>query len=371
MEPEVLFSRHEHSALKVASDLSWRYSMTGTYAFLEDMRNVARMGLWEACTRFDPHKQSLNNHKIRKTLDNSFWSVVLSGEVPFQTPEKADPYATFWKWASMRVYGSVMDYLRKEGLITRLQGKAKGTKTMLYKNRFLSGDSVPEGKNNFEGSDEQISFLDLFPSKDNIDQRQDATDRKELLRDIIRSAHLTDTEMRVVLMYHCSEDSVSMRVVSEELGISKTAVAPILKSALEKIRRSPVLLSYREGKELTRYLLWWLFCIKRGDEQVSPVTAIISVPTAGSPVQWLTDTSRGAAAIAVAPHPSNSGTNVYIGTAGMVTSTFTNLIANGILPSTTSWSLQAPTGTSAILPSDYWFDVETNGDKLLVTYWPI
>jgi len=369
IEPQVLFESNQTFAIKVADDLAWRYSLTGTLPFKEDMRSQALLGLWEACTRFNPDKQALHKNNVRKQLEDSFWTVVLADAIPEESEEKADPYATFWQWAYMRVYGSIMDYLRKEGLITRIQGPDKDKKTMLYKNRFLSGDLVPMGMS-LEGVDDQVTFLDLFPSKDTTDSNAHELDRKQLLKDIINSSALTEFEKKAVFSYYCSEQKVSMREVAEEANVSNTVVSSALRKALEKIKRSPVLLSYKEGKELTKYLLWWLFT-RKGEDEMSPVTSVITVTTAGTPVQWLSNTSIGAGAIAVAPYPTNSGTNIYIGTKGLVASSYTNLLAQGILPLGSSWGLASPTGTSALLPSDYFFDVDNSGDKIIVTYWPI
>ena len=132
-DPQTLFSSYESKAVKVAEDVGWKYAMTGTWAYNEDIRQQALIGLWEACTKFDPERQQLHKNNVKGQLDQSFWTVMLGDSVPDEPNNTTDPYATFWQWACMRVYGSVMDYLRKEGLITRLQGKNKDTKTMLYK----------------------------------------------------------------------------------------------------------------------------------------------------------------------------------------------------------------------------------------------
>lgn len=368
IEPQALFESNQSFAVKVADDLAWRYSMTGTFSYKEDMRNVALMGLWEACTRFNPEKQALHKSNVHNQLEESFWTVLLADTMPEEAEKKADPYATFWQWAYMRVYGSIMDYLRKEGLITRIQGPDKDRKTILYKNRFLSGDLIPVGTS-LEGVDDQVTFLDLFQSKDDTERDAQEMSQKQLLRDIINSSGLTAFEKESVLSYYCTEQKVSMRQIAERANVSNTVVSSALRKALDKIKRSPILISYREGRELSKYLLWWLFT-RKGDE-MSPVTTVITVPTAGTPVQWTNDTSRGAGAFAVMPHPSNAGTNIYMGTKGVVGSTFTNILAGGVLPLGSTFSINAPNGASPLLPSDYWFDVDTNGDKVLLTYWPV
>src|SRR5437660_12061669 len=100
-----------------------------------------------------------------------------------------------------------------------------------------------------------------------------------------------------------------------------------------------------------------------------PYSVVISVPTAGTPVQLTTDKSIVCVSLLIKALASNAGPTVYVGRAANFNAVSgANLIAdiNGV---NQSFVMQASHATNRIVPSDYWIDAATSGDKALVTYW--
>src|SRR5665213_2754435 len=134
MQPAQLFEKHQQDAIKVADGLVYKFHSVGALPYRLDIRNEALTGLWQACTRFDPTKQTLKS-------DLSFWGVLFAGK----EPKIPAPYDYFWGWARMRVDGSCRDFLRKEGVITRIdEDSQKGT--MVLSDRLVSLDSSIDSK---------------------------------------------------------------------------------------------------------------------------------------------------------------------------------------------------------------------------------
>src|SRR5438128_8725187 len=102
---------------------------------------------------------------------------------------------------------------------------------------------------------------------------------------------------------------------------------------------------------------------------MQPYSVVISVPTAGTPVQLTTDKSIVCVSLLIKALASNAGPAVYVGRAANFNATTgANLIAdlNGV---DQSLLVQAPDNTNRIVPAEYWVDAAASGDKLLVTYW--
>ena len=100
-----------------------------------------------------------------------------------------------------------------------------------------------------------------------------------------------------------------------------------------------------------------------------PKCLLITVPTAGTPVQLTTDPSIVCVSLLIKALPSNAGPSVYVGRAANFNATSgADLIAD-INGADQSLLVQAPDNTNRIAPSQYWVDAASSGDKLLVTYW--
>src|SRR5947209_18919962 len=100
-----------------------------------------------------------------------------------------------------------------------------------------------------------------------------------------------------------------------------------------------------------------------------PKCLLITVPSAGTPVQLTTDKSIACVSLLIKALASNAGPAVYVGRASNFSATSgTDLIVdiNGV---DQSFLIQASDSTNRIIPSQYWVDATTSGDKLLGTYW--
>ena len=102
---------------------------------------------------------------------------------------------------------------------------------------------------------------------------------------------------------------------------------------------------------------------------MQPFSLVISVPSAGTPVQLTTDNSIACVSLLIKALASNAGPTVYVGrSANFNATTGADLIVdiNGVGQ---SFLVQASDSTNRIIPSEYWVGAANSGDKLLVTYW--
>ena len=102
---------------------------------------------------------------------------------------------------------------------------------------------------------------------------------------------------------------------------------------------------------------------------MQPKCVLITVPAAGTPVQVSADSSIVCVSMLIKSLASNAGPTVYVGRSANFNKTSgADLIVdiNGV---DQSFLVQASDSTNRIIPSQYWVDAVTSGDKLLVTYW--
>ena len=100
---------------------------------------------------------------------------------------------------------------------------------------------------------------------------------------------------------------------------------------------------------------------------MQPNCALITVPSAGTPVQ-LPAIAGGVEALMIKGLASNGGSTVYVGRASNFNKTTgTDLITD--LTGSDTFSITTKDATSRIDPAQYWADVTTSGDKVLVTWW--
>ena len=97
----------------------------------------------------------------------------------------------------------------------------------------------------------------------------------------------------------------------------------------------------------------------------------ISTPSAGSPVQLVTDRSVGACRILFIIIPGFTG-NIYVGGANMNTATLEGVLIQFNRPAMAGqpdhFAIDAPRGTNALVVSDYWVAASVAGGGVLVTY---
>lgn len=93
--------------------------------------------------------------------------------------------------------------------------------------------------------------------------------------------------------------------------------------------------------------------------------AVITVATAGTPERLTTDVKIRASAIFVQALHSNTQ-KAYVGVSGLTKATGAGVIVT--LDAKQSWAFDTGDGSDRIQVSDYYFDADVNGEKLLVTY---
>ena len=99
---------------------------------------------------------------------------------------------------------------------------------------------------------------------------------------------------------------------------------------------------------------------------MSPITRVITIQTAGQAVRACDDTQIDVAAIHFYA-PGSNAQKVLVGAAGLTQSMLANVIT-GLDPAA-NWGIAMQDGTNRLVPSDYWVDAESSGDKVVVTYW--
>ena len=100
-----------------------------------------------------------------------------------------------------------------------------------------------------------------------------------------------------------------------------------------------------------------------------PNCLLLTVPTAGTPVQLTADQSIVCVSLLIKALSSNGGPTVYVGrAANFNAASGADLIAD-INGADQSFLVQASDNTNRIVPAQYWVDAANSGDKVLVTYW--
>ena len=97
----------------------------------------------------------------------------------------------------------------------------------------------------------------------------------------------------------------------------------------------------------------------------------ISAPSAGVPVQLISDNTVRACKIVFVTIPGLSG-NIYIGGANLNMTTLAGVLIKFNPPSTVgladSFSIESEQGSNSLLVSDYWLAASVPGEGALVTY---
>ena len=102
---------------------------------------------------------------------------------------------------------------------------------------------------------------------------------------------------------------------------------------------------------------------------MQPISLVIAVPSAGTPVRLTPDNSIACVSLLVKALASNAGPTVYVGRAANFNATSGAGLIVDINGVDQSFLIQASDSTNRIIPSQYWVDATASGDKLLVTYW--
>jgi hypothetical protein len=97
----------------------------------------------------------------------------------------------------------------------------------------------------------------------------------------------------------------------------------------------------------------------------------ISAPTAGVPVQLISDSTIRACKIVFVTIPGLSG-NIFVGGANLNTTTLAGVLIKFNPPSTVgladSFTVESESATNSLVVSDYWVAASVSGEGALVTY---
>ena len=102
---------------------------------------------------------------------------------------------------------------------------------------------------------------------------------------------------------------------------------------------------------------------------MQPYCAVVTVTTAGSPVQVPVPADVGALAVMIKALASNAGGTVYVGRSA----TFDRIAGTDLIVDLNgfdaTFTVMSEDGSDRIYPFQYWLDATNNGDKLIVTWW--
>jgi hypothetical protein len=97
----------------------------------------------------------------------------------------------------------------------------------------------------------------------------------------------------------------------------------------------------------------------------------ISAPSAGVPVQLISDNTIRACKIVFVTIPGLSG-NIYVGGANLNVTTLAGVLIKFNPPSTVgladSFNIESESGSNSLVVSDYWLAASAPGEGALVTY---
>src|SRR5258706_4696301 len=102
---------------------------------------------------------------------------------------------------------------------------------------------------------------------------------------------------------------------------------------------------------------------------MQPKCVLITVPTAGTPVQVTTDNSIVCMSLLIRAMASNVGPTIYVGRSPNFNAASGADLIVDINGADQSFLIQASDNANRIVPAQYWVDAATSGDKLLITYW--
>lgn len=219
VSPDKLVADHMH----VVSKIAWHmFGRVGRNVEIEDLLQVGYMGLIDASRRYQP-----------------------------------DPGASFASYASIRVRGSIVDFLRDNASVCRatiiMQQKVKAATSKLEQIHMsapqkediaaelgISTAELVEWQARFAAS--QISSLDeLYTDQsklfsDNANTAEDYIQHKQM-KVLLRKAlsQLPEREALLLQLYYVQE--MNVYEIAEVLGVTTGRVSQIKKSAVDRLRK--------------------------------------------------------------------------------------------------------------------------------------
>lgn len=235
MSPTDLFAAHVEKAEKIATALCYRYRISGALVYQEEAKSEARLALWRACQNFDPGRQALEIRKVRERMASCFWNP-LFGSPPPPPSEHTDPFDTFWIWAVRPIYGRIIDWFRSYHLIKRMGKDEKPS--MVYHERFLSMTRSKAMTVSVDGDGQGArDFDECLPSSDRADDYDHLQETHMHLQRLVAAAHLVQTEIQVLSLAY-GEEEMGKAEIAEMLGISPSAAAEALRTAMGKLKQA-------------------------------------------------------------------------------------------------------------------------------------
>lgn len=161
---------------------------------------------------------------------------------------------SFWGYAKTRVYGAMLDYLRSLDVLSRSSRKLVKRIDYLVEEYLLTHDEEPTDAQLVEmlggvESEEKVheariasAIYTVMPLSDHFND-SDATEtlekiEKEQLIEFIEEtlATLSEREQMVIQLYYFEE--LTLKEISEVLGITESRISQIHKSVITKIKES-------------------------------------------------------------------------------------------------------------------------------------
>ena len=210
---------------------------------LTDLVQEGHVGLLEAAARFTPERDvrfsTYATWWIRASIQDYVlrnWSIVRGGTSSSQK-------ALFFNLRRLRAKLARDPRMQSSGVAYREISKALGVscEDVETMDARLSGSDVSLNAqlvdDDAAGSAQRMDFLiDEQPLPDEVVEQNVDTDRRvQWLKDAL--AILSDRELRIVQERRLTEESVTLEMLGDKLGISKERVRQIENRALSKLRR--------------------------------------------------------------------------------------------------------------------------------------
>ena len=205
MTPEQLFSDHIGRVKALVNSYCGK-----RFGFLkEDIESEAMTGLWQACLR---HQETTNN--------------------------------TFWTFAYTRVWGAVIDFLRRERLLVRMDGHRYGVmvhfvplpdQDIAYgKDDRLSGGHANSTYGSVSSGDAvRLGRLSADKSKEALKQIED-----KIYVDTIVELSGIDEKQKKAISGVFYEDK-TIKQVAASIGMREWSTASLIKNTTEQLRAEP------------------------------------------------------------------------------------------------------------------------------------
>jgi len=159
---------------------------------------------------------------------------------------------SFWGYAKKRVYGAMLDYLRSLDILSRASRKLVKAIDYMVEEHLLTHDEEPTDEELAEKLGESIekvhdariasTIYTVMPLHDQLQVGDEgaalAKIEKDELVDVIKKILLSynEREQMIIQLYYFEE--LTLKEISEILGITESRISQIHKSVIKKIKES-------------------------------------------------------------------------------------------------------------------------------------